>query len=564
MKTFKRTVTAYLATAATPLCLELLKKLGCEDWEALVEAKVSPADYTNAFHYFLDAQAVAFFKKNLSLPIKVDRKKAAFLKWKEAEMLCAQTNAFLSRVEQGPLDPHTLAVRDFLSRVRNRVANWLGPVPKTLEGKFGPGVTLCCRGRLATAADKMSVRPTTTSQALSLVRHLWEETAWGRALCSRASRGETVYTEGLLNYVAIVDRAEWLSVPKTAVVDRSIEIGPSLNVFYQLAVGKLLKESFLARGWNLRLAARDVHRVKARSASITGSHATIDLSSASDTVSRSLVKACLPTLWYDLLDHLRTKRTLTPEGPYFLEKFSGMGNGYTFELESVLFMAICQEVLAHMNLPHVVGEDICVFGDDIIVPTSSAQNCIDTLRLLGFKTNVSKTFVEGPFRESCGGDFFAGTAVRPHYAEKIPEEPQEWIALANGIRRAAEDHFEGDFSRADAHRAAWLRVLDAIPSGIRACRGPADLGDIVIHDERQYWTTHTKNSIRYIRTYSPVVLARGQRKGGAVVEMDNFWSEVQLATVLAGKATTTPKGHVIGVTPRGAVSGYKYKWVPRS
>ena len=74
MKTFKRTVTAYLATAATPLCLELLKKLGCEDWEALVEAKVSPADYTNAFHYFLDAQAVAFFKKNLSLPIKVDRK----------------------------------------------------------------------------------------------------------------------------------------------------------------------------------------------------------------------------------------------------------------------------------------------------------------------------------------------------------------------------------------------------------------------------------------------------------------------------------------------------------
>jgi hypothetical protein len=409
----------------------------------------------------------------------------------------------------------------------------------------------------------MSVKPTTTHQALSLVRHLWEETSWGRAVRERASRGETVYVDGLLSYVTIVDCSEWITVDKTAVIDRSIEIGPSLNVFYQLAVGELLKNSFLARGWDLRNAA-DLHRAFARNASITGSHATIDLSSASDTVSRSLVKACLPTMWYDLLDHLRSKRTRTPWGTYYLEKFSGMGNGYTFELESVLFMAICQEVLAHLGLPHEVGVDISVFGDDIIVPTNSAQKCIDALSLFGFKTNASKTFIDGPFRESCGGDFFAGTAVRPHYAEKIPENPQEWIALANGLRRAAEAHFKGDFSRADAHRASWIRLLDAIPSNVRACRGPSDLGDIVIHDDSQYWTTRTRDSIRYIRTYSPVVLGRGQRNGGAVVEMDNFWPEVQLATVLAGKATTDPKGRVIGVTPRGAVSGYKYRWVPRS
>jgi hypothetical protein len=563
MKTFIRSVTAYLATAATPYCLDLLKKLGEEDWKALAGSKVSPRGYTNATHYFLDCQAAAFFSKNASLPTGIDRKEAAFQKWIVAEKQCALTNAFLSRVEQGPHSPHTLAVREFLACVRKRVSNWLGPVPKDLEGRFGPGVTLCCRGRLATAADKMSVKPSTTHQALSLVRHLWEETSWGRAVRERASRGETVYVDGLLNYVAVVDRAEWMSVPKTAITDRSIEVGPSLNVFYQLAVGKLLKESYLSKGWDLRHAA-DLHRALARKASISGSHATIDLSSASDTVSKLLVRACLPSLWYDLLDHLRTKRTQTPRGSYFLEKFSGMGNGYTFELESVLFLAICQEVLARMNLPHEIGVDISVFGDDIIVPTSSAQKCIEALELLGFKTNVDKTFVEGPFRESCGGDFFAGKAVRPHYAEKFPEEPQEWIALANGLRRVAENHFEGDFGRAEAHIAAWIRILDAIPNGVRACRGPQDLGDIVIHDDSQYWTTRTRNSIRYIRTYSPVTLARGQRKGGSVVEMDNFWPEVQLASVLARKATTLPTGHVIGVTPRGAVTGYKHKWVPRS
>lgn len=562
MTPFIRTVGAYLATAATPFCLNLLEKVRNDDWEALVRAKVSPRDYTNAYHYFLDAQACAFFNKNRGFKVAIDRKQAAFLKWEEAEKLCAETNAFLSRVEHGPHDPHTLSVQTFLGNVRKRVSNLLGPVPRTLEGRFGPGVTLCCRGGLATAADKMSVKPTTTPQALGLIRHLWEETAWGRAICTRASRGETVYKEGLLSYVTVVDGAEWMAVDKTALIDRSIEIGPSLNVFFQLAVGELLKDRFLLKGWDLR-NAKGPHMAKAKEASITGAYATIDLSMASDTVSKLLVKACIPVDWYDLLDHLRTTRTHTRKGPVFLEKFSGMGNGYTFELESVLFMAICQEVLAHLSLPSVIGEDIYVFGDDIIVPTAAAEMCIDTLKLLGFKTNVQKTFVEGPFRESCGGDYFAGTAVRPHYAEIIPEEPQEWIALANGLRRVATDHF-GDWEDALPFRAAWLRVLDTIPKSIRECRGPTDLGDIVIHDERQYWTTKTVNCIRYVRTYSPVVTPRGQRQGGALVEMDNFWPEVQLATVLAGKATTDPKGHVIGVTPRGAVSGYKHKWVPRS
>jgi hypothetical protein len=542
--------------------LDLLKKLGSEDWEALVRAKVSPGGYTNAQHYFLDAQAAAFFNKNASLEVQIDREEVAFQKWKDAEAQCARTNAFLSRVLDGPSDRETEVVREFLLRVRKRVRWWMGPVPASLQGRFGPGVTLCCRGQLATAADKMSVKPTTTLSSLDITRHLWEETAWGRAIVARSLRGERVYEDGVLSYVSVVDAAKWMSVPKNALTDRSIEIGPSLNVFYQLAVGKRLKESFARKGWDLRHAA-DLHRRLACEASITGSHATIDLSSASDTVSRLLVKALVPSEWFDLLDRLRTKRTETREGTFFLEKFSGMGNGYTFELESVLFMAICQEVLSTFGHGSFPGIEISVFGDDIIVPTALAQKCVQALKLLGFETNASKTFVEGPFRESCGGDFFAGKAVRPHYAKKIPENPQEWIALANGIRRAAQVHF-GELDRFSAHGAAWIRVLDAIPSSIRACRGPVDLGDIVLHDDRERWTTQTRNSIRYIRTFSPFVAREGSRKGGAVVEMDNFWPEVQLATVLAGKAETDPKGRVVGVIPRNSVTGYKHKWVPYS
>lgn len=547
-----RAVTAYLATAATPVSKYLQQCIDEGRAEDLVKTRVSPSDYTCAESYLVDAQAVAFFSKNKSIDAGIDTKTAALQKWWDAEHQCAATNAFLRRVEDGPHDQTTLGIGKFLSNVRKRMAKWLGPIPDCLYGKFGPGVTLCCRGNLSTVPDKMSTIPSTTASLLPYLKW-WGESAWARAL----ERRGLLYDEVGDYQVNLVRYGEWSSVTKNAESDRSIEIGPSLNVFHQLFVGQTMKRRFSTQGWDLRHSA-SLHRQVAREASISGLFATIDLSSASDTVSKVLVKLCAPEPWYQLWDDLRLKSLKLPDSKVvLLEKFSGMGNGFTFELMSCLLMSICQELMSDAGLPFTANRDVFVFGDDIIVPTSIAQGVINALETLGFSINRRKTFVDGPFRESCGGDFFNGRAVRPFYLEEDPNDPQKLISFANGLRRVALSHPHG-FDGRDYLLRPWLRVLDAIPSDIRRCRGPEHFGDLVINDEKEHWQTRTKNSRRYFRVWRPVARQISTRQGGTVISWIEFWPEVQLASRLLRI------GSDVGVTPRRAISGFKLGWVQYS
>jgi hypothetical protein len=57
--------------------------------------------------------------------------------------------------------------------------------------------------------------------------------------------------------------------------------------------------------------------------------------------------------------------------------------------------------------------DFSVYGDDIVVRGSLAPEVLKLLRLIGFRHNPRKTFIQGQFRESCGSDWFNGKDVRP-------------------------------------------------------------------------------------------------------------------------------------------------------
>jgi len=70
-----------------------------------------------------------------------------------------------------------------------------------------------------------------------------------------------------------------------------------------------------------------------------------------------------------------------------------------------------------------------VFGDDIIVQTSSASDMFRLLRLSGFTVNQSKTFVKGPFRESCGADFHEGVNIRGVYLKNLDTAPLRYAAI---------------------------------------------------------------------------------------------------------------------------------------
>jgi hypothetical protein len=99
--------------------------------------------------------------------------------------------------------------------------------------------------------------------------------------------------------------------------------------------------------------------------------------------------------------------------PILYEKFSSMGNGYTFALETLIFWALGKAVNSLTG-----GVVLSVYGDDIICSDCSAALLMEVLQWCGFVLNRDKSFVTGPFRESCGADWHTGTRVTPQYIRK--------------------------------------------------------------------------------------------------------------------------------------------------
>jgi hypothetical protein len=346
-------------------------------------------------------------------------------------------------------------------------------------------------------------------------------------------------------------------VDKDALKKRGISSQPSINIAYQLAIGRSLRRRLLVRqGINLD-SLQHVHRRKAREASLSGADATIDLSNASDTEARRAVQLLFSREWFSLLNSTRVPFTIFKGKRLYLEKFSGMGNGYTFELETITFLAIARVACGG-------SKGVSVYGDDIIVPADKAKNVLIALRFFGFTPNPRKTFVSGAFRESCGGDYFLGDAVRPHFQEIEPSTPQEWISLANGLRRIwydeKTDHFDPRILK------AWLMCLEYIPTHIRACRGPSALGDIVIHDKPHRWQSRRKDSIRDLRAWIPFtfeVFGWARFPAGAVFASALFGVSNPKFGIRV-EEVDDPSSFRLGVIPRDGVTGFHLAWVPFS
>jgi hypothetical protein len=157
--------------------------------------------------------------------------------------------------------------------------------------------------------------------------------------------------------------------------------------------------------------------------------ATIDLSSASDSITRQLVINLLPFEWWSLLDDLRVKTTIVNGQIHELEMFSTMGNGFTFELESLLFYAVTRVVCWRSG----VKGRISVFGDDIIAPTAIVRRLKRVFDYLGFQMNPKKTHSTGYFRESCGKHYYRGFDVTPFYIRRAVSTLPDLISLLNKV-----------------------------------------------------------------------------------------------------------------------------------
>ena len=223
------------------------------------------------------------------------------------------------------------------------------------------------------------------------------------------------------------------TVPKKVDIDRPACKEPDWNMYLQKGIGTHFRKSLLRHKINLN--DQSINRSLAREGSITNSLSTMDLSSASDSVTRELVFQLLPVTWFTLLDSVRSPTTVIDGDMHTNEMFSSMGNGFTFELESLLFYAITRTVAYFRGVKGVVS----VYGDDIICPSGIYHYLAYVLGVLGFQVNPDKSFFNGPFRESCGGHYYDGFDITPFYLRSPIATLPDLIDVANKLRRWSGD-----------------------------------------------------------------------------------------------------------------------------
>lgn len=224
--------------------------------------------------------------------------------------------------------------------------------------------------------------------------------------------------------------SQLLTVPKNQEKVRTIAKEPLGNMCIQLAAGRYLSHALLLRGCDIS-CQQPRNRALAKLGSVDGSLATLDLSSASDCITPSLVEALFPDEWFDLLTSIRSPEISSDGVWYKLNMISTMGNGYTFPLMTLIIVSLIYAMRRVHGGPNlfVNWSNTAVFGDDIVIPVSEVSELVKLLKDAGFIVNLDKSYFSGPFRESCGGDYYRGVDVSPFYVKSLATDSDVNVAL---------------------------------------------------------------------------------------------------------------------------------------
>jgi len=334
------------------------------------------------------------------------------------------------------LDPRIIAnARYFITTVLERyTSSWDEmAIQQPLEmsylwsnWRFGPGASNGIKG--THAAEKIHQGMTCTALCEPLVLKLRSLNPYFVARDSQQGVSGTMRVEG----------SRLTTVPKNEDTERTIAIEPSGNMCLQLAAGSYLEGALRRIGLDIR-NQQPKNVAMAKRGSSDGSVATLDLKSASDMISIDLVRALMPSAWFDLLMKLRSPMiTVRSDGKALddgiqveLHMISTMGNGFTFPLMTMLIVALIYGFRCTRGGPTLFVDwtNTCVFGDDIIIPTHEYDGFVDVLTKAGLVVNLDKSYSDGHFRESCGGDFLNGVDVTPFYVKSLAAEPDVYVVI---------------------------------------------------------------------------------------------------------------------------------------
>lgn len=355
-------------------------------------------------------QIEAFFKKNAAFSGTEEQKAIAIDTFRGTERKCDRSNRRLSFYYHnlGRLDPDIML---YMKKAEHWINDLLGPFQTFLEEI--PGLVRLTSGATASASRRRS-RPHHKVKTL--------------VSCTRKAEP---YILALANYwgfdkvrcsPAYANRLEFVS--KNWKTYRTIACEPEGNLPLQLAFDAYSKQRLRRKGINLSDQSRN--REQARIGSINGLIATIDLSSASDLLSRSLVSWLLPEPWAEYLDNVRSPMYIDPISKEMkvYHKFSSMGNGATFGLLTIVFAAAA----------YAVGSKLfSVYGDDLTIEVDKVPELMRLLSFLGFTVNTEKSYTTGNFRESCGGNYWCGVDITPFYLREWAKRKTVLCHNVNGL-----------------------------------------------------------------------------------------------------------------------------------
>lgn len=351
-------------------------------------------------------QIQALFKKNSDFGDEATRRSNTWKTFCEAEELCSRTNA---KYDEFILDSDAIPL-EYASKLRHMkyiIDEVLGDV-RTCMNLIPEGV------RVTSGASS------TMTRTVSLP---YRKIATRSGHCYPGTRPYAEVLGSMWNFeprVKVTNFNRVVMVPKQWDKHRLIAAEATWSLPFQLAIDVYLRRRLARVGIDLSDQTRNQRAAK--EGSLDGNLCTIDLSSASDTIARSLVEFLLPAEWFQFLSAFRAPfwRHESETGIY--AKFSSMGNGFTFSLETLLFYACTKACGAGRPL---------VYGDDIIVEKDVYENVMDLLSYCGFIPNVDKSFSTGSFRESCGADYHNGINIRAFYLKSNTLDKAEVSNMIN-------------------------------------------------------------------------------------------------------------------------------------
>lgn len=419
----------YLRAGRYDLLLELADQLG-------------RAEHATATDHYVANQLVSLIKK---VPrdlrhLGIDPEKAAISKFLSSERRVGRYNLIFS-LERKLGRSRSIFLR---AKMRDWIRKVIGDSPNYTaiwkECGFGPGASVGVTGNATHLAAKLlsprwSVTPTALPYALAALRshpQMWEFLLLEKEGSRFFSWDPVLFEQKLMDKVLLVDYNKVTLVPKTAKIHRTIAVEPLLNGYLQKGIDTFLRRRLFRFGIDLNDQSRNQELARQGSIPQEDPYSTIDLSEASDSISLELAKDLLPPDWFYFLNSVRSPSYLLNGSKFRYNKFCSMGNGFCFPLETLIFASACEAIYdCHNRNP-----DYSVYGDDIIVRSAQANDVLKLLRVLGFRHNPDKTFLNGPFRESCGADWYLGEDVRPVTLKELPDCFQDYFSLHNQTLRS--------------------------------------------------------------------------------------------------------------------------------